>query len=335
MKLGIIGVEDSGRATIFGALTQRGDEAGGREAKVGMVRVPDERIDKLSAIFKPKKTIYAQVEFTLPAEAAGKEAKDKVWAEIRGMDALIVVARNFGPDRKPLAEIKELVSEMVFADFMVAEKRLERLALDAKRGRPGDPKEIELLETCKALLEKDQPLRSRPDLAAAPELRGFAFLSGKPMLALFTNDDDDPNPPAEAEAAGVEWLAVRGKLEAEIAAMSPEERDEFLKEYGITESAMDRVIRASYAMMGLMSFFTVGEDEVRAWTIKRGTPAVEAAGEIHSDIQKGFIRAEVVSYTDFMAAGNMAEAKKHAKLRLEGKTYEVLDGDIINFRFNV
>ena len=335
MKLGIIGVEDSGRATIFGALTQRSDGGSAREARVGVVRVPDERIDKLSAIFKPKKTTYAQVEFTLPAEAAGKEAKESVWAEIRGMDALIVVARNFGPDRKPLSEITELVREMIFSDFMVVEKRLERLAADAKRGRPGDPKEQELLEACKALLEKDQPVRSRLELAAAPELRGFAFLSAKPMLALFNNDDDDPSPPAGAEAAGVEWLAVRGKLEAEIAVMSPEERTEFGKEYGITESAMDRVIRKSYELMGLMSFFTVGEDEVRAWTINRGSPAVEAAGEIHSDIQKGFIRAEVVAYEDFMAAGNMAEVKKRGKSRLEGKTYEVLDGDIINFRFNV
>jgi len=334
MKLGIVGAEDSGRATIFGALTQRSD-GGGREARVGIVRVPDERIDKLSAIFKPKKTIYATVEFTLPAEPVGKEAKEGVWAEIRGMDALIVVARNFGPDRKPLAEIKALVSEMIFADFMVVEKRLERLAADAKRGRPGDPKEQALLEACKIELEKDQPVRSQPDLACAPELRGFAFLSAKPILVLFNNDDDDPAPPAGAETAGVEWLAVRGKLEGEIAAMSPEERAEFLPEYGITESAMDRVIRKSYELLGLMSFFTVGEDEVRAWTIKRGTEAVEAAGEIHSDIQKGFIRAEVVSYADFMDAGNMNEAKKRGKHRLEGKTYEAQDGDIMNFRFNV
>ena len=337
MKLAIIGVEDSGRATIFQALTQRG-ESGPRESRVAAVRVPDPRVDQLSALYRPKKTTFAQVEYSLPAAPGGREGRaESAWTEVRPADALIVVARNFGNGKPaaPLVDARRLEADMVFADFMVVEKRLERLEADRKRGKPGSPREQELLLACKAELEKDRPLRLTPELAEAPELRGFTFLSAKPLLLLFNNPEEDAAPPSGSEGLGSDRLVVRGKLEAEIAAMVPEERSEFLAEYGIAESAMDRVIRRSYELLGLTSFFTVGEDEVKAWTIPRGTAAVAAASEIHSDIQKGFIRAEVVSYEELMAAGSQAEARKRGKFRLEGKTYEVADGDIINFRFNV
>jgi len=336
MKLAIIGVEDSVKSNIFSALTSRAVSSG-RDAQVGVVRVPDERVDKLSAMFKPQKTTYAQVEFMLPAGSTGRNAKDSVWQEVRPADALLMVARNYsnGGPARPAAEVRQMISDMVFADFMVVEKRLEILAADAKRGKAVNTKERELLEACRQVLEQDQPIRTSAELAGAPALRCFSLLSSKPFLALFNNAEDDTSAPAGIEELGCDWLVARGKLEAEIAAMSEEERSEFLQEYGITESALDRVIKRSYEVLGLISFFTVGEDEVKAWTIRRGTPAVEAAGAVHSDIQKGFIRAEVVSYADLMETGSLGEAKKQAKTRLEGKTYLVADGDLIDFRFNV
>jgi ribosome-binding ATPase len=337
MKLAIIGVENSGRSTIFSALTQRGQGAG-QENRVAVVQVPDPRVDRLSELFKPKKVSYAQVEFSMPASDVGKDAKESAWNEVRTADALVLVARNFalGAAPCPMAEVLELVREMVFSDFVVIEKKIERLDADKKRGKTVDPKEWELLQSCKQVLEQDQPVRSNPELAASPMLRGYTLLSGKPVMVLFNNSDEDLElPAAEAEKIQAECLVVRGKLECEIAGMAEDERAEFMREYGITESVMDRVIRRSYELLGLMSFFTVGEDEVKAWTIRRGTPAVEAAGVIHSDIQKGFIRAEVVSYDGFIEAGSQAEARKRGQFRLEGKTYQVADGDIINFRFNV
>jgi hypothetical protein len=205
-----------------------------------------------------------------------------------------------------------------------------------RRGKKQNAEEQPLLVECKALLEAETPLRRRPELAAAKALRGFAFLTAKPMLTVFNNEETEAGlPEGGADAAGDSCTALRGKIEQELARMSAEDAAEFLKEYGIADSAMDRMIRLSYEVLGLLSFFTVGEDEVRAWTIRRGTPAVEAAGVIHTDIQKGFIRAEVIAYDDLMAAGSTAEARKRGTFRLEGKTYEVADGDIINFRFNV
>jgi ribosome-binding ATPase YchF (GTP1/OBG family) len=314
------------------------------ESHIGTIRVPDERVDILSGIYHPRKTIYAQVEYFLPAgqpQAREKRAGEQpYWTQVRDCDALIHCLRNFNlfgtqaPD--PVADYHKLDQDLIFEDLIVAEKRLERLTLDHKRGRKPDPEELTLLTRCRESLENEHPLRQSPDLATAPKLRGYAFLSAKPQLALFNNaDEDDRLPGLSGALQAAEAMVIRGKLEQELSRMTPEEAAEFQTEFGVAAAAADRIIQRSYALLGLISFFTVGEDEVRAWTIRRATPAVEAAEVIHSDIKKGFIRAEVLAYEDLMAAGSYVEARKQGTTRLEGKQYEVRDGDIINFRFNV
>jgi hypothetical protein len=216
------------------------------------------------------------------------------------------------------------------------EKRLERIELEQKRHRKIDQEEFTLLTQCKKDLENEISLRKNSEIASAHCLKGFAFVSLKPMLVLFNNEDDDDDMPDLKDITSMEsCMIIRGKLEQELAQMSDEEAEDFLSEFNITASAMDRVVSESYKLQGLISFFTVGEDEVRAWTIKNETRALDAAEVIHSDIKKGFIRAEVVSFEDLISAGSYAEARKQGTVRLEGKTYEVKDGDIINFRFNV
>ncbi|PIP41774.1 MAG: redox-regulated ATPase YchF [Desulfobacterales bacterium CG23_combo_of_CG06-09_8_20_14_all_51_8] len=344
MKLGIIGLPGAGKTTVFEALTGEFSDAGGKtESRLGTIRVPDPRIDRLSEIYQPRKTIYAQVEYFLPGKSArtkesGKE--DTSWTPVRDADALIHVIRNFtlfgleAPN--PAADFRTLDQELILMDLAQAEKRLERMDVEAHKAKKPDPEERELLEECHRALDAETPLRRLPDLAFAHKLRGYAFFSAKPMLVLFNNaDEDDALPADDPVFAAEDRMIIRGKLEHELAQMSGDEAAELLTEFDISAAATDRVVKGSYRLLGLISFFTVGEDEVRAWTIKRGTVAVDAAEVIHSDIKKGFIRAEVVSYDDFMEAGSMAAAKKKGTFRLEGKTYEVQDGDIINFRFNV
>jgi ribosome-binding ATPase len=341
MKLGIIGLEGAGKTTVFEALTGSAGGAALRgEDRVGTVQVPDERVDILSRMYNPRKTIYARVEYFLPGRGGEKKSAENVWTPVRDCDALIHVIRNFDAyglaPPKPAVAFADLDAELVLADLMVVEKRLERLGLDRKRGKDVSGEEMVLLEQCRECLESDEPLRRRPELARAPLLRGFAFVSAKPMLVLFNNGDEDEEiPDAGALVERERCRVIRSRIEQELAQMSEEEAREFLAEFEIAASAADRVIRESYDLLGLISFFTVGEDEVRAWTIRRDTPAVEAAGVIHTDIQKGFIRAEILAYEDLMAAGTYAEARKRGTVRLEGKTYEVRDGDIANFRFNV
>lgn len=335
MKIGVIGLPLAGRSTIFEALTRQGGETLARgEDRTAVVRVPDPRVEALSRMYEPEKTIFAQVEYLLPGQ--GSQKRESPWLPVKDCDALIHVVRNHGPDRTPRQDLLAVEQELILADLVQAEKRLERIDADLRRGKKQNAEEHPLLTECKALLEAETPLRRRPELAAAKALRGFAFLTAKPMLIVFNNEETEAGLPEGCEAAaGDSCTALRGKIEQELARMGAEEAAEFLKEYGISDSAMDRMIRLSYEVLGLLSFFTVGKDEVRAWTIRRGTPAVEAAGVIHTDIQKGFIRAEVIAYDDLMAAGSTAEARKRGTFRLEGKTYEVADGDIINFRFNV
>ena len=344
MKLGIIGLPVSGKRTVFEALTHEFAHTGDKsEDRLGTIHVPDARIDALSRMYQPRKTIYAQVEYFLPGKTGQKKDGDKTetaWTAVRDMDALIHVLRNFrmfGLEAPaPEADFLKLDQELILADLAVVEKRLERMAAESKKGKPGDPEERELLEKSQQLLEAETPLRHYPDIASAPQLRGYAFLSAKPVLALFNNEDEDTDLPDETKLSSqAECLVIRGKLEHELAQMNDEEAAELLAEFDIAASATDRVIQKSYTILGLISFFTVGEDEVRAWTIQNGTTAVEAAGAIHTDIKKGFIRAETISYDELMAAGSMNAAKKKGTLRLEGKTYVVKDGDIINFRFNV
>ena len=304
MKLGIIGLPGAGKSTLFEALTKIiTDEAGRRpEDRLGTIQVPDERVDRLSAMYSPKKTIHAQVEYLLPfipMQKPGQKGDETVWSTVRTSDALIHVTRNFkgfGEEpATPLDDFARVNEEMIFADLLVVEKRLERLALDAKRGRKADPEETRLLEECKAMLETDTPLRRNPDLASAPQLRGFTFLSGKPMLVIFNNEDDDENPPECGNSLAAEkYLVIRGRLEHELAQMDEAEAVEYLEEFNISASVMDRMISLSYELLGLISFFTVGPDEVRAWTIRKNTLAVDAAEVIHSDIKKGFIRPDFI-----------------------------------------
>jgi ribosome-binding ATPase len=340
MKLAIIGLPESGRSTIFAALSGARGEASQKDQRVSTIKVMDERIDFLSNMFKPKKTTYTQVEYLLPSETQGGGSENAIWNQARVCDALIHVVRNFAdamgtpPDVK--SDFRKLEDEMILSDLMVVDKRLERIELDLKRGKKPDEHEHSLLKTCKELLENGQPLRASSEVAIAPVLRGFTFLSSKPQLVVINNDDDNETLPELLTGPGnIELCMIRGRLEMDIASMTPEEAKEFLAEYHIEKSALDRVIQNSYKILNLMSFFTVGEDEVKAWTIKKGTPALEAAGEIHTDIQKGFIRAEVLSYADLLQYGSHKEAKKVGRVRLEGKEYIVEDGDIINFRFNV
>lgn len=339
MKAGIIGWPGSGRDAIFSALT--GIERppfGSADPRQGEAIVPDARLDKLSALYQPKKHTPAKVDFFLPHPVG--QAKDVLKASLekaRETEVLLLVLRNFNqdgaPNPSPAKDIAELETELILSDYLVVEKRLERMADEVKRGKKNDPEELELLNRAKIELEAGRPLRLDPVFAQSPKLRGFAFLSAKPLLAVLNNSDDDD----QAVDLNGPWpqVVVRGKLEEELAAMEAEEASEFLADYGLSEPAAARVIREVYSLMGLISFFTVGDDECRAWTIKKGETALEAAGAIHSDIQKGFIRAEVVAYDDLIQAGGMNEAKKKGAFRLEGKTYLVADGDTVHFRFNV
>lgn len=346
MKLGIIGLPGAGKSTIFAALTgargeDPGQKAGRPDTRVGTVRVVDQRVDYLAHLYKSKKTTYAQVEYLLPSQPAGQSTSESlVWNQVRVCDGLIHVVRNFsGPGEvspTPETDFWLLEEEMILSDLVVADKRIERIELDSRRGLKPNEEERRLLGVCKELLEEGKPLRADTETAASPLLRGFTFLSAKPQLVITNNDEESEsepewrNPPED-----IERVVVRGRLEMEIGSMPPEEAKDFLEEYHIRESALDRVIRVSYDLMKLISFFTVLNEEVRAWTIPRFTPALEAAGTVHSDMKKGFIRAEVVSFDDLKAFGSFAEARKAGKARLEGKQYIVQDGDVIQFRFNV
>ncbi len=348
MKLGIIGLAQSGRSTIFTALTgARGEErvqkASRTDQRIGTVRVADERVDILTGIYRPKKTTYAQVEYLLPSEVVAgtrSSSESAIWNQVRVCDALIHVVRNFQPpggiEPTPEDDFWRLEEEMILYDLVVTEKRIERIELDSKRGKKPGEEEYSLIKSCKELLENNQPIRAKPELASTPALKGFTFLSAKPQLVIINNDDDDEAlPDWKLRPEDIEIMVVRGRLEMEIASMSSEEAEEFLVEYNITKTALDRVIKYSYDLLNLISFFTVLNEEVRAWTLIKGTPSLEAAGAVHSDIQRGFIRAEVLPFEHLKEYGSFQEAKKAGHVHLEGKEYTVHDGDIINFRFNI
>jgi hypothetical protein len=356
MRLGIIGLPQSGKTTVFNALT-RGDQpttiSGGRfEVHTGVVDVPDERVDRLSAMFHPQKTIYAKVTY---ADIAGLEgAADKsgisgaLLNQLTQMDGFVHVARCFenlnaphpAGSIDPRRDINNMDNELLLNDLISVERKQERLVEERKKGGGRDraviERELALFEKLHTALAAEKPLR---DIDLTPEeeklLSGFGFLTRKPVLILL-NLSEGQEPPAIDYSHQRSLVApLQGKLEMELAQLPPDESEMFMGEYGIEELGLQRVIRLSYNLLGLQSFFTVGEDEVRAWTIQRGTPAVEAAGVIHSDLQKGFIRAEVVRYEDLVQLGGMVEARQKGKLRLEGKEYIVQDGEIMHIRFNL
>jgi hypothetical protein len=347
MKLGIAGLPRAGKSTLFAALTgARGDSAPGsshKDTRIATITVLDERIDFLVNMYQPKKIAYAKIEYLLPSRIPGvsdAKSEGEFWNQIRTCDGLLHVVCNFeesGSDPlKSETDFQQVEDEMILSDLGVVEKRLERVALDLKRGKKQGEPEIPLLNTCREMLEKGEPLRNAPDVANDPLLKGFTFLSAKPTLVLINNGDEDETLPVWTKGReNLSSVVVRGKLEMDLAAMTAEEAAEFLEIYNIQESALDRVIRHSYGMLNRISFFTVGSDEVKAWPIPDGIPALEAAGEVHSDIRQGFIRAEVVAFDDLKAEGSFQAAKKAGLVRLEGKEYIVKDGDIINYRFNI
>ncbi|MDR1313812.1 MAG: DUF933 domain-containing protein [Deltaproteobacteria bacterium] len=339
MKAGLIGLASSGRDTIFRALTGLDAVPGLNEQRQGEAPVEDPRLDWLSSVFSPKKHTPARVDLHLsrPLGQNPSESLKLSLEKVRDADVLLVVLRNFEspalepPD--PLKEAAAVESELLVTDYVTVEKRLERIAEERKKGRKGDPAEQELLELAKTALEANAPLRDEAKIASAPQLKGFGFLSAKPALYII-NCPDGGDDSCRIDSKSPQ-IALRGSLESEICRLDPGEASEFLADYGLSEPGRARVVKTVYSMMDLISFFTAGEDECKAWTVSRGEDALSAAGKIHSDIKKGFIRAEVVAFDDFKACGGFNEAKKKGLFRLEGKTYVVADGDIVHFRFNV
>jgi len=358
LRAALIGLPSSGKTTLFQLMTSIHDTPRGKgDVNIGISKVPDERLDKLTAMYNPRKRVPATVEFTdIVVARGGAQALVDV-VGYKNADALVHVVRAFRDPAvahpagsiDPARDAQTMEDELILADLGVAERRVERIEKDLKRGKSAElEKERELVQRCKDALEHGTPLRAL-QLAGddLKRLRGFQFLSAKPLLLVMNLDESEM---AEVGAdvgraaqkiglaaflarAATRAVALCTKIELEIAQLGSEDAKAFLADLGLHESGLDRVIRTSYDLLGYISFFTVGEDECRAWSIARGTPAQLAAGEIHSDLARGFIRAEVVSYDHLMARGSMAACREHGEVRLEGKDYIVQDGDIINFRF--
>jgi ribosome-binding ATPase len=362
LRAALIGLPATGKTTLFQLMTAvreaaRGQRGGG-DVQIGMSRVPDERLDRLTAMFNPKKRVPATVEFAdiagTGAAAGAKSLVDLV--AYKNADALVHVIRAFRDEAVPHAngsvnparDAQAMEDELILADLGVAERRLERIEKDLKKSKTADLElEKALMLRCREALENGTPLRA---LGLAGDelkrLRGFQLLSAKPLLIVINLDEADvPEIGGSVEKAAAKTgltpflsraatraVAVCAKIELEIADLEPADAASFLADLGLTESGLDRVIRATYDLLGYMSFFTVGEDECRAWSIPRNTIAQLAAGEIHSDIQRGFIRAEVCAYDALVGRGSLAACRDHGELRLEGKEYIVADGDVINFR---
>jgi GTP-binding protein YchF len=355
MKTAIIGLPMTGKTSLFTILTGVHESArvGSMETRIGVSKVPDPRLDALAAVFHPPKVTHATVEY-LDFPAISKEAlRDPSYlASLRVVDALAHVVRVFESDVvphekgsvDPMRDVEDLEMELILSDLVVVEKRLERLEKERKKIKsPELDQEFEVLQRAKAVLEENKPLRSM-DLSADEEkrIRGFQFLSQKPMLYVLNLGEENAPRLHEVEEqyrqgplAGRPHTAVTavcGKVEAELAELSPEEAREYLASYGLTESGLERLISATYALLGLMSFLTAGETEVRAWTIPINSKAVSAAGAIHSDFEKKFIRAEVVNWKALVENSGYSGVKEKGQLRLEGKEYIVKDGDVLVIR---
>ncbi|HEX2221852.1 MAG TPA: DUF933 domain-containing protein [Candidatus Limnocylindria bacterium] len=362
MQVTIVGLPGAGKTTVFNALTgahaETGIYSGGRAApNVGTVKVPDRRLDALSALYRPRRTTPADVTYVdvALAEGAAREgsAPPDVLAQIRNADALLHVARAFpdpasGAPAEPWRDVAELDAEFAVADLLVIEKRLERLRTAGRHGSAAErdqaAREEVLLGRLEPELSEGRPLRA---LALEPDeerlLRGFRFLTQKPVLVVLNIDDARLPDAAALENEGAarygaplsHVAALAGKIEAELMELAPDDARAFMDELGIAEPSRGRVIALTYRLLGLISFFTVGEDECRAWTLRTGSTAVDAAAAIHSDLARGFIRAEVIEVDELLELGSFAEARKRGVLRSEGKGYAVRDGDVIQVLFNV
>jgi ribosome-binding ATPase len=344
MRVAIIGLPGSGKSTVFQALGGR-PASGGAEEAMACVPVPDDRVDRLAAIYHPRKTTRATVDFVDLAHSAGLrggagELGQSFLNSVRQASALVHVIDAFslpGDVAEVSGAIEALDAELALSDLDQCEKRLERIK---KEGRQAGAVQHEsrLLTQASDFLGRGTPLRRVPELVAAEELRGFAFLTAKPMITLLNTAEDAGHTELSLDSRSGPQdrvVSLAGALEAEIAELSPEEARDFLSDYGISEPARELVIRSCYQLLGLISFFTVGEDEVKAWTIPQGASARQGAAIIHSDIARGFIRAEVIDCGTVLASGSFEEAKQHGKLRLEGRDYVMKDGDVVSFRFNV
>jgi ribosome-binding ATPase len=343
MKIGIVGFPGSGKTTLFNALTGQSAPTGygGGKVNLGAIKVPDRRVDRLAEIDDPRKITYAEIAFAdVPGGRGDTSLDPQTLSRIREMDALVQVARGFdvgegAPD--PAREVREFEAELILSDMQVAEKRVERLKKDRS-----DMRQLGLVERCLEHLAQEKPLRDLPltEEEQAP-LTGFAFLSLKPLMVVLSLPEGAPGDalPAELEtlaaARGLTVMPMCGAIEAEIAALPPADQKEFLGDLGQTEPASARFARAAFGMLDLITFLTHGPDECRAWPLHRGATAVEAARTIHSDLARGFIRAEVIAFDDFDALGTEAACRDVGKLRIEGRDYVVRDGDICHIRFNV
>lgn len=365
MKLALIGLSNSGKTTIFNALTGKNIVTShypsmSGEPHMGIVKVPDSRIERLSEFFKGKKQVYPTVEYIDYLGINTKDASQntKTFDLIRDSDAIVHVVRAFEDEYvrhplesvNPVRDISSVEAEILFQDLELVEKRLERMNEAAKKGKKPDEAERRLMLKCREALEKDMPLRkvsfSEDEIKV---MRTFQFISTKPEIVVLNIGEKDINSSKEAEMMNaalkyftdrefpekVGVVSICGKIEMEIAQLPQTDARAFLDDMGINEPALNKLIHLSYELLGLISFITIGVDEIKAWTITKGTTALKAAGKVHTDIERGFIRAEVIAYDDFITCGNMAIARDKGLLRLEGKTYVVKDGDIINFRFNV
>ena len=358
LRAALIGFPSSGKSTLFQLMTSAKDAPKGKgDVAIGISKVPDDRLDRLTAMYNPRKRVPATVEFTdiiAPARTGAQALVDV--AGYKNADALVHVVRAFrdasiphpSGSVDPGRDAQAMEDELILADLGVAERRLERIEKDLKKGKSAElEKERDLVQRCRTALEEGKPLRALELTGADLKmLRGFQFLSAKPLLLVINLDEADiAEVGADIERAALKTglteflkhaatkaVALCAKIELEIAQLEGADAAAFLADLGLTESGLNRVIRTTYDLLGYMSFFTVGEDECRAWSIARGTPAQLAAGEIHSDIQRGFIRAEVVGYDPLTSRGSMAACREHGEVRLEGKEYVVQDGDIINFR---
>lgn len=358
MKIGIIGLPMVGKTTLFNLLTNANYQPTGKiETVSALGMIPDQRIDYLTSQYNPKKTTYARIEFVdIPAlvrgASKGEGSGNSFLKDVRSVDALIHVIRTFenpaAPhvegDINPIRDFENINAELLFSDLAVVEKRIENIKSNNKSMKQHGH-ELPILEKCKDVLENEGNI-AQLDLTEEEQnlIRGYGFFTQKPLIVVLNLDDqqlrEDEYPGKEdLEKALVEkeipFVKVSAEIEAEINLLDEEDREMFMEEMGITESGLSKVARATYEGLGLISYFTVGEDEVRAWTVKNGSTAPKAARAIHTDIERGFIRAEVVAYDDFVEHGSMKACKEAGLFRLEGKEYIVQDGDLVSFRFNV